>query len=105
MHLKTCTKKRLTQTQIYSKNGWCESNWLADLLLTGEYVLMVETAGQHFKGTAFVQLFNDDHRCTTIVPPMREEILVTFGQVISRTAEIEAEKEAPTQCHTALCMS
>merc|ERR1740130_1852171 len=48
----------------------------------GEYVLMVETGGQHFKGTAFVQLFNDDHRCTTIVPPMREEILVTFGQVV-----------------------
>ena len=78
-------RRRLTQTHIDTKNGWCESNWLVDLVVTGEYVLMVETAGQHFKGTAFVQLFNDDHRCTTIVPPMREEILVTFGQVISRT--------------------
>jgi len=54
----------------------------------GQYVVMIETSGQHFKGTGFAQVFNDDHRCNTIVPPMREEILVTFGQVVEITFPI-----------------
>merc|ERR1712159_716211 len=54
----------------------------------GEYIVMIDTRGRHFKGTAYAQIRHNDHRCQTIVPPMREEILVTFGEVVERSFPI-----------------
>jgi len=54
----------------------------------GEYILMIDTRGEYFKGTAYAYVQHNDHRCQTIVPPLREEILVTFGEVVKETFPI-----------------
>jgi hypothetical protein len=48
----------------------------------GEYFVGIDTRGKYFRGTAYAQVITQDHRCATIIPPYRLEIVVTLGEVI-----------------------
>jgi len=48
----------------------------------GEYFVGIDTRGSYFRGTAYAYILENDHRCVTIEPPFRQEVLVTLGQVV-----------------------
>lgn len=48
----------------------------------GEYFVSIDTRGKYFRGTGYAEVISTDHRCVTIEPPFRQEILVTMGQVV-----------------------
>merc|ERR1711871_779303 len=50
--------------------------------VVGEYFVSIDTQGKYFRGVAYAQLIENDHRCVTIVPPFRLQVLVTLGEVI-----------------------
>lgn len=51
----------------------------------GYYFVGVDARGGYLKAKMHATINHNDHRCETIVPPMREEIIVTFGEVVERT--------------------
>jgi len=48
----------------------------------GEYFVGFDTRGKYFKATGYAQVIEEDHRCVTIIPPFRLEVVVTLGEVI-----------------------
>lgn len=54
----------------------------------GVYFIAVDARTKFVKAKMSARVYANDHRCQTISPPMREEILVTFGQVVELTAPI-----------------
>jgi len=48
----------------------------------GEYFVAIDTRGKYFRATAYAEVIEEDHRCVTIVPPFRLEIVVTLGEVL-----------------------
>jgi len=54
----------------------------------GVYFMAIDARKGYVKARMTARVYHNDHRCQTISPPMREEILVTFGQVVEITAPI-----------------
>lgn len=71
-----------TQTNRYRLELWsCGAP-------TGTYFVAIDARAKYVKAKLRATIGVNDHRCQTIVPPMREEILVTFGEVVERSFPI-----------------